>query len=85
MVGFVPASTVLHLAIGLPLPDPQGLDTFIQQVSDPHGPSYRNYLTPDLFAAQFGPLPFDYQNVVTWAQSNGLTIDVTYPNNLLLE
>jgi hypothetical protein len=45
VVGPVPADTIVPLTIGLPVRDPAGLQTFIQQVSDPKSPTFRKYLT----------------------------------------
>jgi hypothetical protein len=84
-VGPVPASTVISLAIGLPVRDLNGLQNLVDQVSDPTSPSYRHYLTPDNFLSTFGPLPADYQAVINWAQSNGFTVTRTFPNRLLLD
>jgi Pro-kumamolisin, activation domain len=54
LVGPVPPSTVVNLSIGLPARDPAGLRTFVNQVSDPHHPSYRHYLTQAQFTATYG-------------------------------
>ena len=37
-------------------------------------PSYHHWLTPDEFNAQFGPTEEDYQKVLAFAQTNGLTV-----------
>lgn len=85
LVGPVPPSTPIHLTIGLPIRDPQGLDTFVQQVSDPTNPLYGHYLTPSQFAGTYGPLDSDYTAVQSFAQAKGLTVTTTYPNRTLVE
>jgi hypothetical protein len=85
LVGPVPQSTVLRLSISLPARDPEGLKSFVRQVSDPASPTYRQFLTLDEFTATYGPLEADYQALKDWADSKGLTIVGTYPNRLLLD
>jgi subtilase family serine protease len=72
------------LAMTLPSQDPDGLQTFIDEVSDPTNAMYRQYLTIPGFSAQFGALPGNYQQVVDWAQSSGLSV-TTYANNLVVD
>jgi len=82
-VGPVPADTKVALAVGLPVTNPAALQTFIQQVSDPHSPLYRKYFSQPQFYATYSPSVTDYQQVQNWANQSGFT-SVTYPNRLLL-
>ena len=84
LAGAVPADTKLALAFGLPVKDPAGLKTFLQQVSDPKSPNYRKHLTPSQFYTTYGASSSDYEALQNWAKSYGFTITGTYPNNLLL-
>jgi len=84
LVGPIPANTNISLAIGLPARDPQGLKTFIKQVSDPKHPNFRKHLTQAEFYATYGATTSDYQSLQDWASANGFTINTTFPNNLLL-
>ena len=84
LVGPLAGSTTLGLAIGLPLQNQAQLATFIQQVSDPTSPSYRQYLTPDGFAAAYGPPAGDYTNLQTFVTSSGLTVSATYTGRDIL-
>jgi hypothetical protein len=83
--GRLPATNQLHLAIGLSLRDPAGLDDFLAQVCDPASPNYRHYLTSEAFAARFGPTESDYAAVKDFARTKGLTITATYDNRLVLD
>ena len=56
-LGRVPATNVLHLAIGLPFRNQAALGQLLQQIYDPASPQYRRYLTPAEFTARFGPTP----------------------------
>lgn len=84
-VGRLPASQVLHLAIGLPLRNREALTNLLYQLSDPASPNFRQYLTPQQFTDQFGPSEADYQAVMTFARANGLTVTVKHANRVLLD
>lgn len=79
------ATNELHLAIGLPLRNREGLMSLLQQVYDPASPNYRHYLTPDEFTAQFGPTPEDYQTTLDFANANGLTVTHTHGTRTLVD
>ena len=83
-ISTVPAATRLHLAIGLPLRNQEALSSLLQQIYDPASPNYHQYLTPEQFTEEFGPSEQDYQAVIAFAKTNGLTVTGTYPNRLLV-
>ena len=78
LVGPLPGTTPVVLTISLPFPHDADVQTFIDQVSDPASPTYRQYLTPDAFAAQFGPSQPDYDGVKSFATTNNLTVTSTF-------
>jgi uncharacterized repeat protein (TIGR01451 family) len=83
--GRLPATTNLDLAIGLPLRNREALTNLLQQLYDPASPNYHHFLTPEEFTAQFGPTEQDYQAVIDFAKANGLAVDRTHPNRMLLD
>jgi hypothetical protein len=83
--GLLPATTSLNLAIGLPLRNLEALTNLLQQIYDPASPNYHHFLTPEKFAAQFGPTEQDYQAVVAFAKAKGLQVTATYPNRMLVD
>ena len=86
LVGPVPPSTPIHLAIGLPVQNAATpLATFVDQVSNPTSPTYRQYLDPPTFAATYGAAPSDYNALSAFATSAGLTVTSNYPTRLLLD
>jgi hypothetical protein len=85
LAGPVPPSTVVNLSVGLPVRDPAGLQSFVNQVSDPTKPNYRHFLTQAQFTGTFGATAADYNSVVNWLGSHGLTVTRTYSNNLLMD
>src|SRR5690348_4573393 len=50
------------------------LVNYAQQVSDPHSPMYRRYLTPQEIGARFGASTSDYQKVADYFVSRGLRV-----------
>lgn len=84
-IGRVPASTRLDLAFGLPLRHAQDLTNLLRQIYQPGNPSFRHYLTPDEFAAAYGPTEDDYQAVINFAKAHGLTVTGTHPNRTLVD
>jgi hypothetical protein len=83
--GDLPAETGLNLAIGLPLRNGQALESQARDVYDPASPLYHHFLTPDEFAAQFGPTAEQYEEVIAFARSNNLTVTGSHPNRMLLD
>ncbi|HTA95472.1 MAG TPA: protease pro-enzyme activation domain-containing protein, partial [Verrucomicrobiae bacterium] len=81
----VPATNHLNLAIGLPLRNQDALNKLLQQIYDPASTNYHRYLTPEQFTEQFGPTEQDYQAVVNFAKTSGLTVTATYPNRTLVD
>jgi kumamolisin len=70
----LPATESLRLDVVLPLRDQAGLDRFLAEIYDPASPSYRRFLTVPEFTERFGPSQEDYDAVVRYARSNGLTV-----------
>jgi uncharacterized repeat protein (TIGR01451 family) len=81
----LPGSTRLQLAIGLPLRNPEALSVLLQQLYDPTSPNYRHFLTPEEFTERFGPTEQDYQAVIAFAKSHGLTVTTKHPNRVVLD
>jgi subtilase family serine protease len=73
-IGNLPATQVMHLDIVLPLRDQAGLDRFLSELYDPTSSSFHHYLTPTEFTERFGPTQQDYNAVVRYAQTHGLTV-----------
>jgi uncharacterized repeat protein (TIGR01451 family) len=83
--GRLSATTNLTLAIGLPLRNTEALTNLLKDIYDPASPNYHHFLTPDEFTAQFGPTADDYQKVLDFARTNGLTVKRTHGNRVLLD
>ncbi|HXR48690.1 MAG TPA: choice-of-anchor tandem repeat GloVer-containing protein [Candidatus Limnocylindrales bacterium] len=75
----------LNLAIGLPLRNQEVLNQLLKEINDPGSTNYHHYLTPEQFTERFGPTKADYEAVVRFAQSHGLTVTGRHPNRVLLD
>ncbi|MFZ0732166.1 MAG: S53 family serine peptidase [Candidatus Sulfotelmatobacter sp.] len=85
LVGRLPSTKKLGLAISLPLRNQEQLDSLLQELYDPTSPNYRKFLTAEEFTDQFGPTAIDYQRVIGFAQSYGLVVTRTFSNRLVLD
>ena len=81
----VASTNHIHLAIGLPLRNQEGLNALLAQIYDPTSSNYHHYLTPDEFVTQFGPTEADYQSVLNFAKTNGFTVTATTQNRTILD
>jgi kumamolisin len=72
--GRLSENQAMSLNIVLPLRDPAGLETFLSDVYNPSSANYRHFLTPQEFAATFGPSQQDYDGVVEFAQQHGFAV-----------
>ncbi len=70
----LPAAQTLSLDLVLPLSDPDGLKSFLADIYNPSSPSFHHFLTPTEFTARFGPTQAQFDELVAFAKSNGLTI-----------
>ncbi|MEI6562857.1 MAG: protease pro-enzyme activation domain-containing protein [bacterium] len=79
------ATRHLKLAIGLPLRNQDALNTMLQEIYNPASSHYRQYLTPEQFTELYGPTEQDYQAVIAFAKTNGLTVTTLHPNRVVLD
>src|SRR5438874_12841542 len=75
----------LDLSIGMQLRNSSDLDSLLSAIYDPSSPQYHQYLTPDQFNQLFAPTTDQVQQVVSYLQSQGLTVTNVAPNNLLID
>ncbi len=72
--GRLPSAQSLRLDVVLPLSDQAGLDSFLRDLYDPASPTYRHFLTVQEFTARFGPTQEDYDAVVRYMKTHGLSV-----------
>ncbi len=84
--GRLPASQRMDVAMTLKLRNQPQLNDLLQSLYDPASPNYRKFLTVAQFTAQFGPTAADYEAVVNYATTHGLTVTkADAPNRLVVE
>ncbi len=75
----------LNLSIGLKLRNSSDLDSLLSAIYNPNSSQYHQYLTPDQFNQLFSPTPDQVQQVVSYLQSQRMTVTSVAPNNLLID
>jgi len=80
----LPANQSLSLNIALPLRNEPDLDALLQQIYDPNSSSYHQFLSVEEFTERFGPSQEDYDAVIHFAETNGLTVTGTAPNRMIV-
>lgn len=84
-IGRVPGPKRLNLIIGLPLRNQDRLTNLLEQIYDPTHTNYHRYLTSEQFAERFGGSEKDYQGVLAFATSHGLTVTGLHSNRTLID
>ncbi|GAC1432983.1 MAG: hypothetical protein NVS4B1_24120 [Ktedonobacteraceae bacterium] len=85
LLGAASGQQKLDLSVGLKMRNQQALDVLLANLNNPHSPLYHHYLTPQQFAAEFGPTAAQQQQVVTYLHSQGFAVSHVSPNGLLID
>ncbi len=85
LVGHLPGTQRLSLAVSLPLRNQAELDELLQQLYDPQSPSFHRYLSVGEFAERFGPSEADYRAIVQFAKTSSLTVIDEPANRMVLD
>ncbi|MEY9873198.1 kumamolisin [Streptacidiphilus sp. MAP12-33] len=84
-VGTVDAHQSIAVTLSLAVRDQTGLTTFLRQVTNPHSPQYRHYLTVHQFADRFGATAQTLARVTAYLRSQGLTVRQVSANRLTVQ
>ena len=63
----------------------QALSELIDQLHDPASPNFHQWLTAQDFGQKFGLAQQDLDTLTKWLQSYGFTVNVVYPNGMLID
>ncbi len=74
LVGSLPLTQKLHITITLPLRNQDALNSLLQRLYDPASPDFRQFLSVAQFTDQFAPTVENYQAIVSFVTSFGLTV-----------
>jgi subtilase family serine protease len=85
LVGHLPSTQRLSLAISLPVRNQTELDDLLQRLYDPQSTSYHEYLSVQEFTEKFGPSEADYAALLRFAEANGLSVIDTAGNRMVVD
>jgi len=84
-INLLPQSQHLQMAITLQLRDEAALDDLQQQIYNPSGQLFHNFLSMDDFTAKFGPSQNDYDKLVNFLLANGMKVTGRSENRLVVD
>jgi subtilase family serine protease len=84
MLGALPPTQSLDLAIVLPLRNQAELDNLLGDLYDRSSPSFRKFLSVAQFTERFGPTVEDYRAVVDFARASGCAVTDLPVNRLIV-
>ena len=61
------------------------LQRFLGEVQDPASPNFHKWLTPEQFGQDFGVAQQDVDAIERWLQSHGFTVNLVYPNRMMID
>ncbi|MGA3132344.1 MAG: protease pro-enzyme activation domain-containing protein [Terracidiphilus sp.] len=61
------------------------LEQFINDLHNPNSASYHKWLSAAQFGATYGPAQSDIDAVTSWLESQGLTVNTVYANNMFID
>src|ERR1700722_19068956 len=85
LTGPLPASTTMHIAVGLQEQNASQVQPTLKRMITPGDSLFGTSLTVDQFAAQFGATSTQVQAVTTYLTNSGFTNVTVAPNNLIIE
>jgi subtilase family serine protease len=74
LVGHLPSTQSMRIDVVLPLRDPAGLKSFIDELYNPSSPVYQHYVTVPEFTERFGATQEQYDSLVRFAKANGFEV-----------
>ena len=72
----------LYVTVSLPYGDPAGMQAFVDSVSNPASPNYRNFITPEQVGARFGLSDDKVGAVASYLRSQGIKVNLVSKNHL---
>ena len=85
LLGTASGQQKLDLSVGLQMRNQQELNILLANLNNPHSALYHHYLTPQQFAAEFGPTAAQQQQVVAYLHSQGFAVTRVSSNGLLID
>ena len=85
LVGAASAQQKLNLSVGLQLRNQQELENLLSDMYNPRSVEYHHFLTPQMFAGEFGPTTQQQQQVEDYLTSQGFTVTHVSSNGVLID
>jgi len=85
VIGQADKSNDISLTVSLQVRNQADLDRFIADLYNPASPNYKQFLTPQTFAAQFGPTTANIQSVTQYLTAQGLHVSSVSPEGTLIQ
>jgi subtilase family serine protease len=63
----------------------RALQRFLDEVPDPTSPNFHKWLRPEQFGQDFGVAQQDVDAIERWLQSHGFTVNLVYPNRMMID
>jgi subtilase family serine protease len=79
------ALTHMQLLLRRPPATEAAFTSLIDDLHNPHAPSFHHWLTAAQVGAGFGPNPADIEAVVTWLQGHGFTVGAVPPSRMMID
>ncbi|KYG02256.1 kumamolisin, partial [Sorangium cellulosum] len=76
---------IVRALMGFPIRNAGLLDKAIEEIYDPESPRFRQYFTPEALIAAHAPRELDVHLVKLWLEEQGLTVNFTATNRLLIQ
>ncbi|MGK3999581.1 S53 family peptidase [Sorangium sp. So ce1024] len=83
--GVAEGDAVVRALMGFRIRNSGRLDPLIDEIYDPASPRFRQYLTAEQWIEQFAPRELDVHLVKLWLEEQGLTVNFTATNRLLVQ
>lgn len=81
-LGHADPAQVLHVSVSLPYRDPEGMQNFVDSLSDPASPTFHQFITPEEVGLRYGLSLSDVQAVTSYLSGQGIHVKMVAKNRL---
>jgi subtilase family serine protease len=81
-LGHANPAKILHIAVSMPYGNADGMQRFVDAVSDPSNLLYRQFITPEEVGKRFGLSSVKVQELADYLTANGIKVNLIAKNHL---